>query len=586
MGPSVVTVGHPTSGTGERSSASAAGVVPRPSGTSLGPAAVAPQEAQVSLAARTRSQPRPAFASVLATIQGERSHARNGPCRDAAGGDDAGRSGSEGRPWRDAERTGGPRSGPDGRERADAEGHVPVWSDGGIMASAAVQTPWLLLALGSASFTWSDDAGDQEAACAIALDATGQAEDSSGAPPLSWRDGVRIPAFSPAGNVQGCESSLVAASPQQIALFMEPGASRYAGSQADAAPDEPGVASQAGLGEPARPTSSPERVGHQGPTMEAGDAPWTERPYPQDEVGAGLPPSPRELRWTGARPVDAEDRSQAGLREPTVATAAPGVGGSAGPTVGDALDTPAVTARAGHLSIEARQVKAEVRPPSPGDGPRAGSLSTETREATVGARAVDAGDGSQAVLARPTAPPGRGVAPGQTLVAGEGEARGRREGPGHSVDVVSGGGVPLPAPPMGRMIAVVPPVVVPGASAEHVVDQVVTAVRMQWRDGIGEAKLQLRPDAIGTVTVALRVEAGAVTAVVRAESAQVQEWILKNQESLRQQLEASGLHLDGLVVSPDDRGRRDHQPDPEQEPRRRQAARGTSTTGTRFEQLL
>ena len=136
------------------------------------------------------------------------------------------------------------------------------------------------------------------------------------------------------------------------------------------------------------------------------------------------------------------------------------------------------------------------------------------------------------------------------------------------------------------MIAVVPPVVVPGASAEHVVDQVVTAVRMQWRDGIGEAKLQLRPDAIGTVTVALRVEAGAVTAVVRAESAQVQEWILKNQESLRQQLEASGLHLDGLVVSPDDRGRRDHQPDPEQEPRRRQAARGTATTGARFEQLL
>ena len=87
---------------------------------------------------------------------------------------------------------------------------------------------------------------------------------------------------------------------------------------------------------------------------------------------------------------------------------------------------------------------------------------------------------------------------------------------------------------------------------DQVLHQVVSSLKMQWKDGIGEAKLHLRPDALGAVSVSLRVEAGAVTAVVRADSPQVQEWVVQHQQTLRQQMEAAGLRLDELVVTPDD----------------------------------
>ena len=87
---------------------------------------------------------------------------------------------------------------------------------------------------------------------------------------------------------------------------------------------------------------------------------------------------------------------------------------------------------------------------------------------------------------------------------------------------------------------------------DQVLHEVVSSLKMQWKEGIGEAKLHLRPDALGAVSVSLRVEAGAVTAVVRADSPQVQEWVLQHQQTLRQQMEAAGLRLDELVVTPDD----------------------------------
>lgn len=107
-----------------------------------------------------------------------------------------------------------------------------------------------------------------------------------------------------------------------------------------------------------------------------------------------------------------------------------------------------------------------------------------------------------------------------------------------------------------------------GEMASTVVDQVVKSLRMQWRQGLGEARIQLRPEHLGPVDISLKVEAGSVTAVVRAESAQVQEWILANQQSLRQQLEAAGLRLSDLVVSPDAERRRQQgdEPPPERRP--------------------
>jgi flagellar hook-length control protein FliK len=88
-------------------------------------------------------------------------------------------------------------------------------------------------------------------------------------------------------------------------------------------------------------------------------------------------------------------------------------------------------------------------------------------------------------------------------------------------------------------------------AASAVVDQVVKSMRVQWKNGVGEARIQLRPEHLGPVDISIKVDGGSITAVVRAESSQVQEWILSHQQSLRQQLEAAGLRLDALVVSPD-----------------------------------
>ena len=106
--------------------------------------------------------------------------------------------------------------------------------------------------------------------------------------------------------------------------------------------------------------------------------------------------------------------------------------------------------------------------------------------------------------------------------------------------------------------------------------QVVSSLKMQWKDGVGEARLHLRPDALGSISVSLRVEGGAVTAVVRAENSQVQEWVLQHQQTLRQQMEAAGLHLDELVVSPDDQ-RQQAREDASPEPHRRRQRVGART---------
>jgi len=132
--------------------------------------------------------------------------------------------------------------------------------------------------------------------------------------------------------------------------------------------------------------------------------------------------------------------------------------------------------------------------------------------------------------------------------------------------------------PVGPSAPSATPAPLAPAAGEQVLQQLVSSIKMQWKDGIGEAKLHLRPDALGAVSVALRVEGGAVTAVVRAESAQVQEWVLQHQQTLRQQMEAAGLQLDELVVSPDDqRQQSQDEASPEDQQRRaRHPARGRS----------
>jgi flagellar hook-length control protein FliK len=94
--------------------------------------------------------------------------------------------------------------------------------------------------------------------------------------------------------------------------------------------------------------------------------------------------------------------------------------------------------------------------------------------------------------------------------------------------------------------------------AEHAAEltsQVVQAVRLQWRQGVGEATLRLQPGQLGTVTVALRVERGTVAAVLQAENPAVQQWIEGNAGQLRSALADQGLQLDRFVVRTDPDGR-------------------------------
>jgi flagellar hook-length control protein FliK len=117
------------------------------------------------------------------------------------------------------------------------------------------------------------------------------------------------------------------------------------------------------------------------------------------------------------------------------------------------------------------------------------------------------------------------------------------------------------------------------AEVPDVPSQVVRAVAMQWKQGVGEARLQLRPEHLGEVTVTLRVEQGSVLATVRAESQAAIDLIRGRQLELQSALAAQGLDLDHLVIDldPDQRRERPSDQRPAQpQPSRRQAAGGPS----------
>jgi flagellar hook-length control protein FliK len=102
--------------------------------------------------------------------------------------------------------------------------------------------------------------------------------------------------------------------------------------------------------------------------------------------------------------------------------------------------------------------------------------------------------------------------------------------------------------------------------------QIVQGIRLQWRGGTGEARVTLKPEYLGEVTIALRVERGGVTAHLNAETAQVRSWVAANEHLLREGLREQGLTLERLVVSDksqerDDGGRGRQQPQQQPEER-------------------
>jgi len=90
--------------------------------------------------------------------------------------------------------------------------------------------------------------------------------------------------------------------------------------------------------------------------------------------------------------------------------------------------------------------------------------------------------------------------------------------------------------------------------------QIVRSIRLQWQAGQGEARMQLRPEYLGELTVTIKVDQGAVTATLHAETAEVRRWIETHSASLRDGLAEQGLRLDRLIVA-DERPRPDASPD-------------------------
>jgi flagellar hook-length control protein FliK len=109
-------------------------------------------------------------------------------------------------------------------------------------------------------------------------------------------------------------------------------------------------------------------------------------------------------------------------------------------------------------------------------------------------------------------------------------------------------------------------------------NQIVQAIRLQWTDGVGDARITLQPEYLGELSIAIRVEHGAVTAALESSVPAVREWIDSHQPMLRQALAAQGLELERLTATDTQatpERKRDEHPEPRQQhdepkpPRRR-----------------
>jgi flagellar hook-length control protein FliK len=92
----------------------------------------------------------------------------------------------------------------------------------------------------------------------------------------------------------------------------------------------------------------------------------------------------------------------------------------------------------------------------------------------------------------------------------------------------------------------------PALPNEHDVNlQILQSMRMQFRDGIGEAVLKLKPEHLGSVSISLKVENGGLKANVQADMPAVRQWLESQQDTLRSALSEHGLRLDQFDVEPD-----------------------------------
>jgi flagellar hook-length control protein FliK len=116
--------------------------------------------------------------------------------------------------------------------------------------------------------------------------------------------------------------------------------------------------------------------------------------------------------------------------------------------------------------------------------------------------------------------------------------------------------------------------------------QIVQSMRMQFRDGIGEAVLRLKPEHLGSVSISLRVENGGLKANVQADLPAVRQWLESQQDTLRSALAEHGLRLDRFDVEPDGQRRSSPESRDERSPRKRRARPTTHSEQPVFEVVV
>jgi flagellar hook-length control protein FliK len=121
-------------------------------------------------------------------------------------------------------------------------------------------------------------------------------------------------------------------------------------------------------------------------------------------------------------------------------------------------------------------------------------------------------------------------------------------------------------------VAVAAPAPMTDVDAENV-HNLVQAMRVTAKAGGWEATVRLRPEHLGEVTIALRVEGNNVSAVVQAESAGVRQWLMDQEQAVRSGLSEHGLQLDRFAVSRDGQRREADGHAHEQQQQRRRAPR-------------
>jgi hypothetical protein len=85
--------------------------------------------------------------------------------------------------------------------------------------------------------------------------------------------------------------------------------------------------------------------------------------------------------------------------------------------------------------------------------------------------------------------------------------------------------------------------------------QLIDAIRVQARSGVQEARIRLRPDVLGEVSMVIAVAGGIVSATIEAESPVVRHWMERHEGLLRERLSEQGLQLAHFDVKADERPR-------------------------------